>query len=226
MLNSQLLDILLIAMVAGILLFRLYSVLGRRTGHERPPQERFRLGGRPAQKSGGNDNVVALPDRTARAETLDTPADPVARGLLDIKLADRAFEMGRFLDGAKQAYEIVVTAFAASDRGTLRPLLSDEVYAAFDNVIHEREARKEKIDFTFVGIREAKIVHAALKRRMADVTVSFSAQYISVTRNAAGATVDGDPTTVHTVNDVWTLTRDVKASNPNWTVVATHGDEA
>lgn len=225
MLNSQLLDILLIAMVAGLLLFRLYSVLGRRTGHERPPHERFRLSARPAQKPGGNDNVVALPDRTARAETLDKPADPLACGLLDIKLADRNFEAGSFLDGAKQAYETVVTAFAAGDRATLRPLLSAEVYAAFDGVIHERETRKEKIDFTFVGIREAKIAQAALKRRTAEITVTFSAQYISVTKNVADAVIEGDAKTVHTVNDVWTFVRDVKSGDPNWTVVATHGDE-
>lgn len=226
MLNSQLLDILLIATVAGFILFRLYSVLGRRTGHERPPQERFRLTGRTAQKSAGNDNVVALPDRAARAETLDDPAHPLARGLTDIKLADRNFETEAFLDGARQAYETVVTAFAAGDRATLRPLLNDEVYAAFDGVIREREGRKEKVDFTFVGIREAKVAEAALKRRMAEVTVNFSAQYISVTRNAAGTVVEGDAKTVHTVNDVWTFTRDVKSSDPNWTVVATHGDEA
>ena len=90
--------------------------MGRRTGHERPPQERYGLNRNRSQN--GADNVVALPDRTARAETLDKPSDPVARGLLDIKLADRSFEDDHFLDGAKQAYEMVVTAFAAGDRQT------------------------------------------------------------------------------------------------------------
>ena len=106
-------------------------MLGRRTGNERPPQERYRLN-RSANQN-GHDNVVALPDRAARAETLDKPADPVARGLLDIKLA-RSQLRGRdhFLAGAKQAYEMVVTAFAAGDRQSLRPLLSDEVFAAFE----------------------------------------------------------------------------------------------
>lgn len=225
MLNSQLLYILLIAMVAGIILFRLYSVLGRRTGHERPPQERYGLSGRATQKPGGNDNVVALPDRAARAETLDKPADPVARGLLDIKLADRSFETEHFLEGAKRAYETVVTAFAAGERETLRSLLSDEVYAAFDSVIRDHGTRKEKVDFTFIGFRDVKIAHAALKRRTAEITVNFAAQYISVTRDASGAVIEGDPKAVRAVNDVWTFTRDVKSSDPNWTVVATHGDE-
>ncbi len=224
MLNSQLLFILLIAMVAGVILFRLYTVLGRRTGNERPPQERFGLHRSASPKAA--DNVVALPDRTARAEPLDKPGDPLARGLLDIKLADRSFEEEHFLDGAKQAYEMVVTAFAAGDRQTLRSLLSDEVFTAFDGVIRAREQKKQKVEFTFVGFRDAAIAHAALKRRTAEVTVNFSAQYISVTSDADGHVVEGDSKTVRTVNDVWTFTRDVRAGDPNWAIVATHGEDA
>ena len=228
MLNSQLLFILLIASVAGVILFRLYMVLGRRTGNERPPQDGYRLKRSAAQNGpkNGNDNVVPLPDRSARAETLDKPADPVARGLLDIKLADRSFETDHFLAGAKQAYEMVVTAFAAADRQSLRPLLSDEVYAAFESVIGEREEKKETVEFTFIGFGEVKIAHAALKRRTAEITVSFAAQYISATSDADGKLIEGDPKTVRTVNDVWTFTRDVRSSDPNWTIVATHGEEA
>lgn len=224
MLNSQLLFIVLIASVAGIILFRLYTVLGRRTGNERPPQKGYRLNRSPAQA--GHDNVVALPDRTARAEALDKPSDPVARGLLDIKLGDRSFETEHFMAGAKQAYELVVTAFAAGDRQTLRPLLSEEVLAAFDSVIGGREKNKQKVEFTFIGFREAKVAHAALKGRTAEITVAFAAQYISATSDADGKVFDGDPKTVRTVNDVWTFTRDVRSSDPNWTIVATHGEDA
>ena len=225
MLNSQLLFILLIAMVAGVILFRLYSVLGRRTGHERPPQERYGLKRTQNGNNNGGNNVVALPDRTARAETLDKPGDPLARGLLDIKLADRSFENDHFLDGAKQAYEMVVTAFAKADRATLHSLLSDEVFAAFDGVIRDREAKKETVEFTFIGFRAASISHAALKRRTAEITVNFAAQYISATKDAEDQVVDGDPKAVRAVNDVWTFTRDVRSSDPNWTIVATHGED-
>src|ERR1051325_1258076 len=95
--NSQLLYILVLAMVAGVILFRLYTVLGRRTGNERPPQERFERIGGAADQPKAPDNVVLLPDRNARPEQPDQAADPVARGLLDIKLADRTFdtEIGR-----------------------------------------------------------------------------------------------------------------------------------
>src|SRR6202000_692409 len=99
------------------------------------------------------------------------PADPVARGILDIRLADRNFEPEHFLSGARQAYEMIVTAFANGDRAGLRPLLSDEVFHAFEASIAARESAHEHTAFTFVGFKDAKIVEAALKARIADVHV-------------------------------------------------------
>src|SRR6202008_2905660 len=95
-----------------------------------------------------------------------TPADPVAQGLIDIKLADRNFETERFLAGARQAYEMIVTAYANGDRAALKPLLSDEVFHAFDHSIAARESAKETTQFTFVGFKDTKIVHAALNARL------------------------------------------------------------
>jgi len=221
--NSPFLDIILIAMVAAFILFRLYSVLGRRTGHEPPPKENYRV-----SSSAGSDNVVTLPER--RAPAADNagakPADAVARGLLDIKLADRSFETDEFLGGAKSAYEMIVTAFANGDRATLQPLLSAEVFAAFDGVIRERESRKEKQIFTFVGFQDVKVVQAHLKGRTAEVTIAFGAQSISATSDAQGNLVQGDLKTVNDVTDVWTFSRDTRSRDPNWILVATSGAEA
>jgi predicted lipid-binding transport protein (Tim44 family) len=222
--DSQVLIIVALAMVAGIILFRLYSVLGRRTGNERePPQPYQRVGG----ATGDEKKIIALPDRVtpAGAPVADKPSEPLSQALVDIKLADRSFEVDHFLAGARHAYELILTAFAAGNRQALRPLLSDEVYGAFDGVIKGREERKEKVSFTFVGVKDAHVSHAALKGRMAEVTVTFQAQYISATSNEAGAIVDGDPKTMRDANDIWTFARDVQSSDPNWTLVATHYDE-
>ena len=220
MANSELLDIVLIA-VAGFVLFRLYTVLGRRTGHERPPQEgSYRLS--PEAPQPAQDNVVALPPRT---EIIDgRPADPVARGLLDIKDADKSFDTEHFLSGARQAYEMIVTAYAGGDRATLKPLLGPEVFQAFDGAISARLAARHTTSFTFVGFKDAKIVQAALKARMAEITVAFGAQFISATSDETGAVIEGDARTVRDVTDVWTFTRDTRARDPNWTLVATSGD--
>ena len=225
--DSQYLDILLLAMVAGIVLFRLYTVLGRRTGNERPPRETYGLERSPSQAKAG-DNVVALPDRTSpRAEAgIEKPSDPVARGLLDIKLADSHFDGGEFLAGARQAYEMIVTAFAAGDLATLKPLLSKDVYAAFEEGVKARAARQEKTEFTFVGFKDVKISEAAMKGRNAEIGISFAAQFISVTRNASGQVVDGDARTVRDVTDHWTFCRDTRSSDPNWTLIGTSADAA
>lgn len=220
--NAPYLEILLFAVVAGVILFRLYTVLGRRTGHEQPPPERFRLSGNaPADATQPKDNVVQLPSRAE--QIAERPADPVARGLFDIKLADKGFETEHFIAGARSAYELIVTGFARGDRLQLRPLLGGEVFAAFDAVISGREQRKEHVDFTFVGFKDVKIVHAALKGRVAEITIAIGAQFISATLGGDGQLIEGDSKSVRDVTDVWTFTRDIRARDPNWLLVATSG---
>jgi len=218
MANSQLLEILLLAMVAGVILFRLYTVLGRRTGHE-PPPEAYRVG--PPADPSADKPAIALP----APRSADMPADPVARGLMEIKLADRNFDQEHFLSGARHAYEMILTAFSANDRVTLKPLLSDEVYAAFDAAMRGREERHESVSFTFVGFKDVKVVDATLKGKMADIAIAFTAQFISSTTNAQGDVVAGDPKSVHEVTDVWAFERNVRSGDPNWTLVHTSGEE-
>ena len=216
MADSEVLDIILIAL-AGIVLFRLYTVLGRRTGHERQQPQ-------PSPTSG--DNVLPMPERALPKLEQGQVAvpDSVAQGILDIKLADKTFETEHFLSGAKAAYEIILTALAAGDRAQLRPLLNDEVYSAFDAVIRSREERNERVTFTFVGFKEAKIAQASLKGRTAEITAAFHAQFISATTTTDGRVVEGDTKTVRDVTDVWTFSHDVRARDPNWMLVATSGD--
>ena len=149
----------------------------------------------------------------------------MARGLLDIKLADRGFETDHFVSGARSAYELIVTAFARGDRAQLKPLLSDEVFAAFSQVIAGHEQRKETVAFTFVGFKDVKIVHAALKGRSAEITLAFGSQFISATTDASGAVLTGDTKSVRDVTDVWSFARDVRERDPNWLMVATSGDQ-
>ena len=219
--NAQYFEIFLFAVVAGVILFRLYTVLGRRTGHEPPPRETFRL---PGGAEPAKENIVPLP--TSSAAPAERPADPVARGLFDIKLADRDFDTDHFVAGVRSAYAIIVTAFAHGDRAQLRPLLGGEVFAAFDQVIASREQRKEHVEFTFVGFKDAKIVHALLKGRAAEITVAIAAQFISAALAEDGKLIEGDTKSVRDVTDVWTFARDVRARDPNWLLVATSGGDA
>jgi predicted lipid-binding transport protein (Tim44 family) len=217
MASSQLLNIILIATLAGFVLFRLYTVLGRRTGHERPPQDNYRL---PAEDAVGvRDN-----GKLTHAVPAERPSDPVASGLFDIGLADHSFDKDQFLKGARAAYEMILTAYAAGDRTTLKPLLSDEVFAAFESVMRRREQAAQKASLTLVGFNDVKVIAAVLKGNIAEITLAFGTQLISATTNAAGAVVEGDTKSVRDVTDVWTFTHDVRARDPNWTLVSTSSE--
>lgn len=217
--NFPFLDIVLLAMAAGFLLFRLYTVLGRRTGNERQPDDLSRVPDRAPPKE---DVTQAAKQAGAHAGAGELPASgPVARALLEIKLADRSFDSAAFLAGARSAYEMIVTAFARGERETLRPLLSDEVFATFEGVIKGREEKKQRVEFKFIGIHSARITGAELVSRNAEVTVTFDSEFTMATFDEAGALVDGDAKGPHTVTDIWTFARDVRAKDPNWALVAT-----
>jgi predicted lipid-binding transport protein (Tim44 family) len=222
----QYFDILIIAALAVFLLLRLRSVLGRRTGHERP---RPPISSRDAQvgsEARGDDSASTLPGTAARPET-DSMSDiapqgsPFAEALKQIKAADSSFDPAAFLIGAKAAYELIITAFAKGDRDALKPLLSPEVFASFDAAIAQREARGEHRELTLVGINRAMFTDAAFDGREAEITVTFVSEQIAVTKNSAGAVVEGDPTSVRQITDVWSFARDTQSSDPNWELVAT-----
>jgi predicted lipid-binding transport protein (Tim44 family) len=222
--ESQLLDVVLIV-VAGVVLFRLYTVLGKRTGNERT-RDLFRLG-RTQPSPNAGDNVIKLPDTAAKPEQArESSGGAIAQGVIELKAADKSFDADKFLAGAKSAYEIILTAFAKGDRDTLRPLLNDEVFHAFDGVVRGREDRKEKVQFTFVGFKDVKIVDAGVRGQSGEVTVSFAAQFISATQDSTGRVTDGDTKAVRDVTDIWTFARDIRSRDPNWVLVATSGDHS
>jgi len=231
--------------VAVIVVLKLRSVLGRRTGDEEARVERYRAE-RARQASGAasdNGNVVAMPrrDRDAAAaapapevsqadveERIRTypSAEAGARaGLIEIAKLDPAFEPDAFVRGAKQAYEMIVTAFAEGNRKLLKDLLSREVYDGFVRAISEREQRGEQVDQSFVGIDKADIMESELKGGIASITVRFVSQLISATRDKAGAIIGGDPQRIKEVTDIWTFSRDISTAkaraNPNWRLIAT-----
>jgi predicted lipid-binding transport protein (Tim44 family) len=229
---------LIFLIIAIAIFWRLRSVLGKRTGNERPPFDPYSRRedrGPPAPAAPEtNDNVVALPRgaKPAAAETAATTAlDRIApagsalnAALRTIVSADRSFDADHFLAGARAAYEMIVTAFAAGDRASLKQLLGPEVLEGFNAAITEREGRGEKIETTFVGIDKADITEASLRGGLAQITVRFVSQLISVTRDKAGAVLDGDPAKVVEVTDVWTFARDIRSRDPNWKLVATEAE--
>jgi predicted lipid-binding transport protein (Tim44 family) len=223
--------------LAVFIFLRLRSVLGQRTGRERPPYDPYaaREPARPAP-----EKVVALPNRMPEAAAAK-PAEPVpagerwkgiaavgtplAGGLDTIVGADPNFDAKHFLTGARAAYEMIVGAFAEGDRRTLKNLLSRDVYDGFENAITEREKRGESMENRFVSVDNAEITAAELRGRVAQLTVRFQSKLVTATRDKDGNVTDGNAEKVTDVNDVWTFARDLSSRDPNWKLVATEAGQ-
>ncbi len=228
----QFIDIILFAMIAAFLILRLRNVLGRRDGHEGGYNDPFKpdaSGKGPNGKSEEPGNVVHLPDRAA-----DQPFDDggealamaggdatLAAGITRIRAADPTFNTEDFLVGARVAFEMVLGAYATSDRKTLEGLLSPEVLGNFVRAIDEREALGQVMEDTLVGIRRADLVEADMDGDNAMVTVKFVSEQVNVVRDAEGQIASGNPNEVADVIDFWTFARDCRSPDPNWVLVAT-----
>jgi predicted lipid-binding transport protein (Tim44 family) len=232
------------ATIAVVIFVKLRSVLGQRTGRERPPYDPYsaRDTVRPStnDRTSTNDNVVALPGRAA--EPVPRPVDaavvsadrwsgiaelgsPVAAGLDAVAREDKSFDGKHFVAGARAAYEMIVTAYAEGDRRTLKNLLSRDVYDGFEAAIREREAKGETAESRFVSIDKSDITEAELRGRTAQITIRFVSQLVSVTRDREGAVIEGSPEKVTDVTDVWTFARDLSSRDPNWKLVATEAGQ-
>jgi predicted lipid-binding transport protein (Tim44 family) len=214
--NFQLLDIILFAGVAGFLLFRLRSVLGRRTGNERRRPDPFAP--RPVAPPPATSPFNVAPANTAQP----APAAIGMDGLAALRAVDPSFNPDAFLAGARTAFEMIVKAFAAGDTATLQPLLSPDVFAAFSEAIQARRAAKETHETKIVAIKVAVIEHIAVEGGNGLVTVKLVTDQINATRAADGSVVEGDADNAIEKTDFWTFNRALRSRNPNWILVATH----
>lgn len=226
--------------LAGVVFWRLRSVLGRRTGNERKPYDPYKPAEQDENQVARNDNdgnVITLPNRNktqadkaeAQISKIDekafndiAPADSdLGKKLRKIAAKDQTFHPTEFLDGAKFAYEMIVIAFASGDRKSLKSLLNREVFAGFDQAINDREERGETLESSFIGIEKANLIDASLKGKKTRLTVKFLSELITSTKDQSGKIIDGDPKKVKEVTDIWTFERDITASDPNWKLVST-----
>lgn len=227
--------------IAVIAIIKLYTVLGRET----PGDDGRRAERKAAERSAGGafdpkvvtmkkrdaapvadaQGDVAVADAEQRIRSFAAGDQAVIQGLLDIYRYDPAFDPNAFIKGGRQAYEMIVTAFAEGNRKMLKDLLAREVYDEFAAEMAARDKRGEIIDQSFVGIGKADIIEAETRNGTANITVRFVSQLISATRDKSGAVTSGDPQKIKEVTDVWTFSRDVATQrarqNLNWRLIAT-----
>lgn len=211
--------VVILALVTVFLAFRLYAVLGKRTGHEQQP--------RPAEELVGSKSVAGpLLDITPESKSSGDPIvlPGAARGARAIAAVDSSFEPVRFVEGAKSAYRMILEAFWKGDEAALADLTNEDVRAAFGHAIAARKAAGQTLDNRLVLIEKAVIAEAELEGQTARVTVRFDADIAAVTRDADGNVIAGSTNDAVPTHDAWTFSRQVRADDPNWLLVET--DEA
>ncbi len=209
-------DLVLFGMIAAFLVLRLRSILGKRTGYEHPPKPYQPPG---ATARGPVIDGKAEPTPTPANPSLPDPASPAAQALLGMQAVDRNFVPAGFLAGAEKAFTMIVTAFAAGDRATLRNLLSAETYAAFEGAIAAREAAGHSQRTEIRAIPSMTIVGAALAGSVATITVRFVSDQISLTLDANQNPVAGTDA-VTEITDLWSFERDLSKPDPAWRLVS------
>jgi predicted lipid-binding transport protein (Tim44 family) len=203
----QILELIIFAGLAAIVLYQLYAVLGRRVG--RQPED-----SQPADARSG-------PPRSA--ERLPEPADEgvTLSGLAAVRARDPGFDINRFIAGAKSAYEMIVRSFATGDRATLRNLLAPNVMASFDAAIVQRENEGSTETVEFLHAPRADLEKAEVVDDLARMTVRFLAEFRSRSKGPEGEAVDDRRTA-----ELWTFERDLKSRDPNWRLVHVDATEA
>jgi predicted lipid-binding transport protein (Tim44 family) len=236
-------DLIIFAALAVFLGWKLYTVLGRRTGNERQidpfvtkpgPAANGTPNGEPAGRAprlDGPANEDTPPQRDERQilpreqrqfEAMIAQAPESARkGLEAIRAADPDFDAVSFLAGAKVAFDMILNAFGAGDANALKPMLAPEVMQQFGTAISDRLRRKETLKTTLVGIIGLDLLDAEMKGPDARIKLKFTSQQVNVTQDSEGRIVDGHPNEVATITDIWTFSRPVTARDPNWVLVGT-----
>ena len=187
-------DIILLAMFAGFIILRLRNILGRKTGHQSKPINKFFPKGMEVLKDIENNEAIKTGNVDENAKK-------------------------QFLKGAEIAYEQIITSFAKGDKKLLKDLLAKKMYEKFSDVIDDRNKKNMKYETTFIGMKSAKILEFKKIENIYNVTVNFVCEIITCVKDKNNKIVEGDPDVIKTVNDIWKFSKNMWSQNPNWYLI-------
>lgn len=212
--SFQFIDIILLAMVAGFLVLRLRSNLGRRTGHEQGP------------KTFSSEKVVSI-NKNDESQTYEHEDEKhhskngIDRGISEIINFDPSFNIDEFKSGALKAFEIILYAFSRKDTDTLDSLLSKDVFNAFMTSINEREEACEVLETKIIKVEISKINSIGVKGSLASITLEFISEQVNLINSQDGKLIEGDPDQIESYKDQWTFHKSLNDKDPNWELAST-----
>jgi len=191
--SFEYIDIILLAMIAGFIFLRLRGILGKRTGFEGKAPTQF-------------DKILK---------------EAVSKQPTKVKDTFDEKDQKEFLEGAKIAYETIITDFSDNDNKltTSKPLLSKKIYDQFNQALKERENRGHYAEITFIGINSANIKEHKKVNSILQVTVDYVGEVITSIRDKEKKIISGDPDKIKKIYDTWVFSRDMRSNNPNWQLV-------
>lgn len=211
--NMQSADIIFLVILVVILVVKLKNVLGSRPeGEENQPKIQ----------------IIKMPlEKKEKEESEEKTEEPKEMTEIDLKIkkiqdACPSFDVDDFMKKAPKAFEYIASAFAKGDKKALDSLLSRTIYKGFCDVIDQRAENKETAEFSLIGFDKVELVDAEIYGACLEMTVKFVTEQTNIIKNEAGEIVEGDPTYIETVTDVWTFRREMKSSSPTWILIKTH----
>ena len=189
-------DIILLAMFAGFIILRLRNILGRKTGHQGKPMDKYFPKSMEVLKDIENNEAIKT-------------------GNVDEEVKKN------FLKGANIAYEQIIASFATGDKKSLKSLLGKGLFNDFSEVIDERKKKELKYETTFIGIKSSKVLEFKKIENIYKVTVNFVSEIITCVKDKNNQIIEGNPDTIKTVNDVWKFSKNMWSQDPTWYLVET-----
>ncbi len=217
----MMLQIIFFAVVTLVIAYRLYTELGNKNGTEDQHAQDWQP--HPLESQEEEQRPAPGPRPVEDAPQLD---DSVRSGLQSLQSKDPAFDLPTFVGGAKAAFEMVLNAFSQGDRETLKSLLAKDVYQNFEQAIASREADGHQLETSLVGYKDVTVSDIELENTTAFITLRFVTEQGFVLRDKDGGILESSGAQIDEVVDIWTLARDLKSSDPNWTLIATDSEEA
>lgn len=216
-------DLIILAIAAGFILYKLFTVLGQRTGMQSDdlPEESNKNNVINIQQKSEKNKEQTPPSKSAADVSIESLEPHLRRSVQEVTRLDPEFSLADFKEGASFAFEIIVDSFSKGDLKALKPLLSKSLYDVFEDAVKEREKRGETYENTLVRIEKVDVEKIDLDGTVAKIRVEFTSEQIPVTRNKAGDIIDGNPNQIDQIIDYWTFERNMRSKDPNWVLTST-----
>ena len=218
-------DLIFFIMIAALLVFRLRNVLGRRTGNEKKPGFGFSFDAKVLDKNSNNIKEIKINkehilNSLKKYKNLDKNGD-----LKRIYILNPNFSPKKFLKGAKDAFEIIVAAYAKGNLKKVKDLLSPNIFKTFSNISNQRIKKKQTLEHTLISFKSEEIKRIILKSTIAEIAVRFVTEQINLLKNNKGQIIEGNNDYIENHIDYWTFSKDLKFSNPNWKLIVTKSEK-